>query len=158
MNNKHNSLLCSEAALVRCSYEKLFWKYVANLQKNIQAKVWFLWSCFLSTWKSHFGIRCSPVNLLLISEHHLWSTASVCMFSVCICFLFVCFLFDIFAFVILHSFYVSREFSLIHKSSHWEIFYNEVVLHLYSKITWRSSSFSSVVCSKLTNLLNWTSF
>ena len=29
-------------------------------------------------------------------------------------------------------------------------------LHLYSKVTERSSSFSSAVCSKLTNLLNWT--
>ena len=28
-------------------------------------------------------------------------------------------------------------------------------LHLYPKVTWRSSSFSSVVCSNLTNLLNW---
>ena len=55
INNKHNfyyteslylpsvsySLLCSDAALLRRSYEKLFWKYAANLQKNTQAEVWF---------------------------------------------------------------------------------------------------------------------
>ena len=68
MNNKHNfdyteplylpsvyySLLCSEAGLLRGAYEKLFWKYAANLQKNTQAEVWFKSSCCVSTWKSHF--------------------------------------------------------------------------------------------------------
>ena len=55
MNNKHNfgyieslylssvsySLLCSEVALLRRSYEKLFSKLAANLQKNTPAKVGF---------------------------------------------------------------------------------------------------------------------
>ena len=31
----------SEAAVQRCSYEKVFWKYAANLQENTHAKVWF---------------------------------------------------------------------------------------------------------------------
>ena len=30
-----------EAALQRCSYKKVFWKYVANLQENSHAKVLF---------------------------------------------------------------------------------------------------------------------
>ena len=29
------------AARQRCSYEKVFWKYVANLQENTHAEVWF---------------------------------------------------------------------------------------------------------------------
>ena len=29
----------SEVAVRRCSYEKVFWKYVANLQKNTHAEV-----------------------------------------------------------------------------------------------------------------------
>ena len=31
----------AEAALQRCSYKKLFWKYVANLQENTHAEVQF---------------------------------------------------------------------------------------------------------------------
>ena len=31
----------SEAVLQRCSYEKVFWKYAANLQENIHAEVQF---------------------------------------------------------------------------------------------------------------------
>ena len=31
----------SEAALHRCSYKKVFWKYAANLQENSHAEVWF---------------------------------------------------------------------------------------------------------------------
>ena len=30
-----------EAALQRCSYKKMFWKYAANLQENTHAEVWF---------------------------------------------------------------------------------------------------------------------
>ena len=41
--------LGSEAAVQRCSYEKVFWKYAANLQENTHA--------FKSTLlKSHFGM------------------------------------------------------------------------------------------------------
>ena len=32
---------CSEAALHRCSYKKVFWKYIANLPENTHAEVWF---------------------------------------------------------------------------------------------------------------------
>ena len=28
----------------QCSYQKLFWKYAANVQENIRAEVWFQWS------------------------------------------------------------------------------------------------------------------
>ena len=31
----------SEAAIQRCSYEKVFWKYIANLQENIHTEVRF---------------------------------------------------------------------------------------------------------------------
>ena len=31
-----------EEALRRCSYEKVFRKYAANLQENTHAEVWFL--------------------------------------------------------------------------------------------------------------------
>ena len=34
-------LVVSEAALQRCSWEKVFWKYVANLQENTHVEVWF---------------------------------------------------------------------------------------------------------------------
>ena len=33
--------LTAEAAIQRCSYKKVFWKYAANLQENTHAKVWF---------------------------------------------------------------------------------------------------------------------
>ena len=33
--------LKSEAALQRCSYKNVFWKYTSNLQENIHAEVWF---------------------------------------------------------------------------------------------------------------------
>ena len=35
----------SEAVLQRCSYEKVFWKYAANLQENIHTEVQFQQSC-----------------------------------------------------------------------------------------------------------------
>ena len=35
-------IVLPEAALHRCSYEKLFWKYAANLQENTSAR---LFSC-----------------------------------------------------------------------------------------------------------------
>ena len=31
----------AEAAVKRSSEEKVFWKYAANLQEDIHAKVWF---------------------------------------------------------------------------------------------------------------------
>ena len=33
--------ICSEAAIQKCSREKVFWKYVAYSQKNTHAKVQF---------------------------------------------------------------------------------------------------------------------
>ena len=32
---------CPEAAVQRCSKEKVSWKYVANSQENTHAEVWF---------------------------------------------------------------------------------------------------------------------
>ena len=34
-----------EVAIQRCSLEKVFWKYVANLQENTHVEVWFQKSC-----------------------------------------------------------------------------------------------------------------
>ena len=31
----------AEAALHKCSYEKVFWKYAGNLQENAHANLWF---------------------------------------------------------------------------------------------------------------------
>ena len=33
--------LASKAATQRCSYEKIFWKYAANLHENTHVEVWF---------------------------------------------------------------------------------------------------------------------
>ena len=38
-------LKISEAAIQRCSVEKIFWKYAANLQQKTHAKVRFQKSC-----------------------------------------------------------------------------------------------------------------
>ena len=45
----------TEAALHRCFYKKMFWKYAVDLQENNHDKV-----------RSHFSHFCSPVNLLHI--------------------------------------------------------------------------------------------
>ena len=34
-------ILSPEAATQRCSKEKVFWKFAANLQENTHAEVWF---------------------------------------------------------------------------------------------------------------------
>ena len=50
-----NRWQCLEAALQRCSYKKVFWKYAqenarkGDVQENARAKVWFLL-------KSYFGM------------------------------------------------------------------------------------------------------
>ena len=31
----------TEAAVSRCFYKKVFWKYASNLQENTHAKAWF---------------------------------------------------------------------------------------------------------------------
>ena len=69
----------SEAALQRCSLEKVFWKYEANLQEWTHAEVWFPWSCKEDPCRNMISINlpsnfieitlwhgCSPVNLLHI--------------------------------------------------------------------------------------------
>ena len=53
-------LYYSEAALQRCSWEKVLWKYAANLQRNTHVKVR---SDMTEIALQHV---CSPVNLLLI--------------------------------------------------------------------------------------------
>ena len=39
VNTKHIRLL-KEASLQRCSQEKVYWKYTANLQENTHGEVW----------------------------------------------------------------------------------------------------------------------
>ena len=34
-------VILSEAAVQKCSSEKVFWKYAANLQESTYVKVWF---------------------------------------------------------------------------------------------------------------------
>ena len=34
-------VLYTEAAIQKCSYGKVFWKYAATLQKNTHTEVWF---------------------------------------------------------------------------------------------------------------------
>ena len=41
----------SEAATRRCSSKKMFWKYVANLQENTHAEVWFQTSAWVFSCK-----------------------------------------------------------------------------------------------------------
>ena len=42
-----------EAALQRCFYEKVFWKYAANLQENTHAKVRSAW-VFICKFAAYF--------------------------------------------------------------------------------------------------------
>ena len=53
----------TEAAVQRCSFEKVFSKYAANLQKNTHAEALKLQSNFIEIALRH---GCSPVNLLYI--------------------------------------------------------------------------------------------
>ena len=55
--------LYSEAVLQRCSWEKVFWKYAANLQENTHAEVRFGLSCKQLYWNRTSARVCSPVNL-----------------------------------------------------------------------------------------------
>ena len=50
------SELDSEAVTQRCSLEKVFWKYAANLLENTLEEVWFQEGCFATFMKSHFGM------------------------------------------------------------------------------------------------------
>ena len=43
-----------EAAIQRCSQEKVFWKYAANLLENTHAEVWFQWSCKATLLKLYY--------------------------------------------------------------------------------------------------------
>ena len=51
-----------EVVTQKCSWEKVFWKYAANLQENTHVEVW-LQSNFIEVTLQHV---CSPVNLLHI--------------------------------------------------------------------------------------------
>ena len=49
------SFKTTEVAVQRCSQEKVFWKYAANLQENTHAEVWFptlewMFSCKFATY------------------------------------------------------------------------------------------------------------
>ena len=49
-------ILNTEAALQRCSHEKAFWKYAANLLENTHAEMRFQCICFATLLKLHFGM------------------------------------------------------------------------------------------------------
>ena len=57
-----------EAVLQRCSYEKVFRKYAANLPENSHAKVWFQLSCYKTLFKSHFNMGALLQVCCLFSE------------------------------------------------------------------------------------------
>ena len=119
--------------------------------------------CFqdqLSYYKTNFleitlPHRCSPVKKWLhISGHHFIRTPlKDCFFMFKLWFLCFCITSTILRIMLAFIFF----YYLIRRSCHWKIFYKEGVLHLYSKITRRSLSFSSVAVSKLINPLNWAS-
>ena len=46
----------AEAATQRCSLEKVYWKYAANLQENTHAEMWFQQSYFATLLISNFGM------------------------------------------------------------------------------------------------------
>ena len=46
----------SEAAVQRCFWENMFWKYAANLQEKTNAEVQFQENCKATLWKWHFGM------------------------------------------------------------------------------------------------------
>ena len=63
-NDVNPSSLTPEAALQRCSYKKVLWKYAAYLKKNTHAEVWFqlkFQSSFIEIILPH---GCCPENLL----------------------------------------------------------------------------------------------
>ena len=49
-------LTSTEAVIQRCSYEKLFWKYAANLQENTHAELRFQQSRYGILLISHDGM------------------------------------------------------------------------------------------------------
>ena len=53
----------SEAAVQRCFYEKVFWKYTANLQENTHATVQFNKDAKQHYWNRTSAWVCPPVNL-----------------------------------------------------------------------------------------------
>ena len=59
-----------EAVFQRCSWEKVLWKYAANLQENTHVEVWFQ-SNFIEITFRH---GCSPVDLLYIFRTPLKNT------------------------------------------------------------------------------------
>ena len=60
----------AEAVTQRCCYEKVFWKYAANLQENTHGEVWFQYSCFATFLRNTSGwllLQLSLLKLLLLS-------------------------------------------------------------------------------------------
>ena len=47
----------------------MFWKYVANLQKNTHAEVWFKWRCKATLLKLHFDMGVLLLICCIFSEH-----------------------------------------------------------------------------------------
>ena len=63
---------CSEAALQRCSQEKVFLKYAAILQENTHAEVWVQYRVVL--------LQICRLFQNTFSDEHLWRTASKGLF------------------------------------------------------------------------------
>ena len=64
----------TEAALQRCSYEKVFWKYAANLEENTHAEVyWNYTSACVFSCKFDFQICiCVSLRKRFFTEHSRW--------------------------------------------------------------------------------------
>ena len=66
--------LLAEASFQRCSYEKVFWQYAANLQENTYAEVRFYWN-HTSAWV--FSCKFAAYFQNTFSQEHLWTAASI---------------------------------------------------------------------------------
>ena len=69
-------MLISVAAIQRCSYKKVFWKYVTNFQENTHAE------CDFKLYWNHtsaqvFSCKFDAYFHNTFSEGHLWTAASV---------------------------------------------------------------------------------
>ena len=66
-----------EAAIQRCSYKNVFWKYAANFQENTHVEVWNLFQLYgndTSAWVFPFKFAAYFHNTF--SQEHFWMAAS----------------------------------------------------------------------------------
>ena len=88
-------LKISEAVLQRCFYEKVFWKYAANLQENTEIT---------------FRHGCSPVNLYIFRAIFLRTSLKGCFWKLSLLFFFSKFFFRIFKISVTHNFALQKMF------------------------------------------------